>query len=77
MPRLGRFAQEWLCGAGGMLHSKQMSADEAVSHPQAAAQAKRYEGEAPTFSWNARRVYQRAVSHDHDHDDDPSVIHEP
>ena len=52
-----------------MLHSKQMSADEAVSHLQAAAKAKRYEGEAPTFSWSARRVHQRAVSHDDD--DDP------
>ena len=70
MPRLGSVAQEWLCGAGGMLHSKQMSADEAVNHLSAAAKAKRYEGEAPTFSWNARRVHQRAVSRDHDLDDD-------
>ena len=53
-----------------MLHSKQMTADEAVNHLQAAAKAKRYEGEAPTFSWNSRRVHQRAVSRDHDLDDD-------
>ena len=54
-----------------MLHSKQMTADEAVSHLQAAAKAKRYEGEAPTFSYiQSRRVHQRAVSRDHNLDDD-------